>query len=287
MKKFLFKAFIFLLPITILILSFLLLPTPTPVSLVSNKIKDGHKLLLETSAPRIVLVGGSNLSIHIDTERIESEFNMPVINMGISAGLGLGRAMYDILPYMQKDDILIIAGEYRQFTHWWNGTDLAVGIAFDMHQYSWSLPHQPYLQGQAKSVFVSYLKYKLTETKKNLHNPISNTDTENEPIKPVGFIGNLNPDYLTRFILLTNAFFERGVRVLVTYPTYEEISFHNSESTIYELDAALRKIPHIEVISVPETYCFSGEYMRDVIHANDVGRELRTKLLIEDLKIIL
>jgi hypothetical protein len=73
--------------------------------------------------------------------------------------------------------------------------------------------------------------------------------------------------------------------VLISYPSYEAVSFSNSEKTIHEIDSALRTNKNVTVISKPEDYRFSIEYIYDdVHHLNAQGRRLRTQQLVEDLR---
>ena len=44
--------------------------------------------LENTKGPKIVLIGNSNLAFGINSEKIEEEMGMPVINMGLHGGLG-------------------------------------------------------------------------------------------------------------------------------------------------------------------------------------------------------
>ncbi|GHV25705.1 hypothetical protein AGMMS4952_04160 [Spirochaetia bacterium] len=73
--------------------------------------------------------------------------------------------------------------------------------------------------------------------------------------------------------------------MLISYPSYEEVSYQNSADTIHEIDAALRTKENITVISSPDNYCFPTEYFYDTkYHLNAKGREIRTARLIQDLK---
>ena len=44
--------------------------------------------LRQINEPKIILVGNSNLSFGIFSDLIETEFNMPVVNLGLHGGLG-------------------------------------------------------------------------------------------------------------------------------------------------------------------------------------------------------
>jgi hypothetical protein len=80
-------------------------------------------------------------------------------------------------------------------------------------------------------------------------------------------------------------FVERGVRVLISYPSFEEPVFAASEAFIRELDAAFRAHKALTVISSPADYAFPRDCFYDTsYHLNAKGRELRTARLIRDLE---
>jgi len=82
---------------------------------------------LETEkSPKIVLIGGSNLAFGMDSKTLSQYYNMPVINMGLHAGIGLRFLLEEIKPYIKKNDIVIIIPEYSHFydTYLGTGSDL-------------------------------------------------------------------------------------------------------------------------------------------------------------------
>ena len=73
-------------------------------------------------SPKIVLIGGSNIAFGMDSKTISEYYNMPVINMGLHAGIGLRFFLEAIKPYMKENDILIIIPEYSHFYNIYLGT---------------------------------------------------------------------------------------------------------------------------------------------------------------------
>lgn len=65
--------------------------------------------------PKVVLVGGSNLAYGIDSAMIEKELRMPVVNMGITAGLGFKYHLESIRGRVSRGDIVIASPEYHHF----------------------------------------------------------------------------------------------------------------------------------------------------------------------------
>lgn len=77
-----------------------------------NGIHYKHELLKVTSSPRLLLHGGSNIAFGIDSEKLEKELSIPVINLGIHAGLGATFIIEDLKSIMQPNDLIILSPEY-------------------------------------------------------------------------------------------------------------------------------------------------------------------------------
>ncbi|GHU71251.1 hypothetical protein FACS189450_06980 [Spirochaetia bacterium] len=257
---------------------------------------DKHQRLANTVSPRIVLIGGSNLAFGIDSKAIQDILNIPVVNTGIHAGIGLGRMLDDAAPFLHTGDIVVIAPEYSHFTSDWNGRYAAYELIFDIHRYP-LLMHQP-LYGPPVD-FPVYVKNKLLSLIPRQPNPLAYTrdgfneygdyvkhlEQENQPVTLAEPIGEINTQYLSSFFKLVDHLTGQGIRVIITYPSYEEISFQNSTETIHKIDTALRGKENITVISSPDNYCFPTRYFYDsAYHLNAKGREVRTEQLIQDLK---
>ncbi|MCD7849551.1 MAG: hypothetical protein LUH63_07290 [Parabacteroides sp.] len=72
--------------------------------------------LSETSSPRIVFIGGSNLAFGLHSSLIKDSLNIEPVNMGIHAGIGLNYMLKEVTPYLTEKDILVIVPEYEQFS---------------------------------------------------------------------------------------------------------------------------------------------------------------------------
>ena len=281
---------------TILIIVLLL---PTLEDSYYRAILDKHRILENAKSPKIVLAGGSNITFSIDSAAIQKTFDIPVVNIGIFASIGLGRILDDVSSFLNSGDILVIAPEYEHFINMWNGNADAFSLIFNTRQYRllWS----PYYYGVPVN-FNAYLLYRLKVAVARYlpqipSRPLSrygfneygdyiqHLTMENQPITPAGNIGAVNPVYLTYFSRLIDNLTSRGITVVLSYPCYEEESFRNSAGTIAALDAAFRSKESLRVISKPEDYCFpAGLFYDTQYHLNAEGRTLRTKQLIADLE---
>ncbi|GEM_PF-1809078 len=74
-----------------------------------------EELLQNTSSPKIIIIGGSNTVFNVDCREISRAIGLPVVNMGLHAGLGLHFMLNEVEPYLQAGDIVLIIPEYDQF----------------------------------------------------------------------------------------------------------------------------------------------------------------------------
>ncbi|MDR0599170.1 MAG: hypothetical protein LBG84_03690 [Treponema sp.] len=301
MKKFFIRIFIFYILLLGSIPAVILL-FPLPENSYTLAIIDKNHILADTGSPKIVLVGGSNLGFGVDSAAIQSAFHLPVVNMGLHAGFGLGRILDDVSPFLRTGDILIIVAEYSHFTSNWNGVKETYELIFDARQFRllWS----PYY-GPSKE-FPAYLKsfqgrFLIKRSAPRDHPPVYSRDGFNEYGDFVKHLKNKNlpftPDapkensevpnrlYLDHFFQFVDDFSSRGITVLLSYPSYEEQSFRNNAELIQELDQAFRGKINLRVISKPESYCFpTGLFYDTAYHLNAEGRVIRTERLIQDLE---
>ena len=137
MKQFLFRIAL-LLVIVLAVLTLVLFAIP------NNKIPDNslfashdkHQRLESLSSPKIVLVGGSNLPFGIKSEMIEEAMGLPVVNMGLHAGLGMNFILSEVEEDIHKGDVVVVSLEYHHFlsSTMYNGEDVLAALLFDVNR---------------------------------------------------------------------------------------------------------------------------------------------------------
>jgi hypothetical protein len=295
MKKLFLKSAILLLPC--FILPMLPIMSRTSPDNFFFALMDKHDYMAKITGKKIVLAGGSNAAFGIDSDKIEKELNIPVVNVGLHAAIGIARILDDISQYLNSGDILIITPEYHNFNSNWNGGKEAYYYIIDVRQYQLLL-NPPYYM--APPGFFEYYQeriinflpgFKIQDSSRYSFNKFG--DYANHLKDPIQChshevlvsIGAINYSDIVKFEKIIDDFTDRGIKVLLSYPAYEEESFINSIDSIHELDEILREIKNLTVISSPENYKFTSEYIFDsAYHLNASGREKRTAQLIEDLQ---
>lgn len=137
MKRFLVRLLL-LLAIVAMLLTAVLLLVP------NNKISDNslfasydkHQRLSSLKSPKIVLVGGSNLPFSVKSKMIEDSLGMPVVDMGLHAGLGMNYILSEVEKDIHKGDVVVVSLEYQHFLNktMFNGEDLLAALLFDVNR---------------------------------------------------------------------------------------------------------------------------------------------------------
>ena len=135
MKKFLQKSILFLLIPAVVLFAIAYFTPATPRAATSLLFSQIDKIqLLETAqSPRIILIGGSNLSFGIDSSLIEEELGYNLVNTGIHATIGLKFMMDSVIDHVRPGDIVVLIPEYSQFfgRYAYGGEEL-LRIVFDV-----------------------------------------------------------------------------------------------------------------------------------------------------------
>lgn len=76
---------------------------------------DKHVRLQNIRSPKIILVGGSNVALGVDSELLESLLQKPVVNMAFGCTVGLRYMLEEIKQELAPGDVVLIMPEYDYF----------------------------------------------------------------------------------------------------------------------------------------------------------------------------
>jgi len=285
----------------------LLLPT-TPrasKSLLFAEIKK-DSLLANVSFPRIIFVGGSNLSFGLNSQTIKDSLNINPINTAIHVGVGIKYMLENTMQYAKKGDIIVIVPEYLLFYRDWSfGSEELLRTIFDCNKKNLRLLNFkqiykcfPYT---GKLILSKFDRKEYFNVKENdmysvnsfnkygdvdAHWYLENRHNEFKPYETID-ITTYNPKVMTEMKHIVNKLQEKGCIVLITYPCYQETSFNNTKEAIKKVEEEYQT-NGFTVLGTPQKYMMPDSLMfNSPYHVNKQGVERRTKLLIEDLKIAL
>lgn len=83
---------------------------------------DKHAALDRAKSPKIVFVGGSNLALGLNSERLHAATGRDVVNMGVSRLFGLRYCLEEVKETVQPGDTIVIVPEYENFYGEMNGS---------------------------------------------------------------------------------------------------------------------------------------------------------------------
>lgn len=301
MKKFILRIILFFSLLKLLLLSCLLLP-PTPKAekyLLFAKIHKDY-LLKNVESPRIIFVGGSNLSFGINSKTIQKSLGLNPINTGLHAGIGLIYMLDSVLPYVHSGDIIIVAPEYSHFYGGYGyGSEELLRIVMDVspadlrrlriRQWINIIPYFPkYSLSKLKPS--EYLNVReSTIYGVNSFNEFGDVHTHwqltKQQFKPYEEIsGKFDSSVISKLSDFQIKLIKKGAILFITFPGLQSTSFDNSRTQIMQVETELRRkkfclIGTPQEYKMPESLMFNTPY-----HLSKKGMNYRTQLLINDLK---
>jgi hypothetical protein len=266
------------------------------------------KLLKNTPSPRIILIGGSNVSFGIDAELMQQRLGIPVINDGLHAGLGIA-PLRELQEYIRPGDVIIISLEYQLFSN----SDVMEGdLAFLSDWIEYSPRRIKYLSHpwrQAPGLYATMLQRKVNREVNTILFGGSLDELRNVFIGTQynlngDFIGHLNQASTPRskipfepypvfsvqkdiFIFLEDfhqAAHEKGAEVYFAAPASRKSNCDTTGQTslanffkLFDERSSIPVLTPLDEVCLPDKYFFDTAY-----HLNAEGRRVRTQHLIEN-----
>jgi len=317
-KKFLLKVVIFvaLFSATLVLSVYFIPPDVSIKDSFLYSIIDRHEMLRTRNSPKLVFVGGSNLIFGLESKKISEAYGISVVNMGTPATVGLKYTLNDIKPFINKGDIIVVVPEYHFFLR--NGlfdgqTDLLY-ILFDIYpegkvhiqfgQWMHLLRFLPNYVREKTRPFIKYRILSLNPTPNHNQNSVTNVYSRkalNEYGEVAGLWNKGNvpfpPSFLEGEVDMKAIYFmnryndyvkSKGARLYFLYPCYQAKSYDMSLHFINQLSNQLGKNLSFKILAKPERYRFPDNLFFDqYYHLNKNGADIRTKKVIEDLRLVL
>ncbi len=300
MKSFLLKIALFLGILAVILAVGLALPaTPRARTSLLFSMPKKDSLLRYVKSPRIVLVGGSNVSMSLDSQTIKDSIGRNPINTGVHAAIGLVYMLDHTFPGIKKGDVVVVIPEYDQlFGDFAYGANELFRTVFDVRQTNlntlrWKQIKNTYEFLPAYAVS----KYMPSEYKTLGGDAVYLRDAFNsygdcykrlenrEPNELVfGHIDRpFNPEIITILKDFETKVKAKGASMIVAFPAFEQRSYDNSADKIREVEKAYRD-NHFTVVGNPQKYRFPNELMYDTpYHLSTKGVQIRTQMLIAEL----
>jgi hypothetical protein len=303
MRKLLLK-FLLILPILFfLLISSIILPPNKSIkntNLFALPVKDS--LLENTDSPRIIFIGGSNLSFGLNCQLIKDSLHLNPINTGIHAGIGLKFMLTNSLKYIRDSDIVILSPEYEQFYgDIADGNIVLLSVIIDVLHSSKDCDNiqliklMRYVPEYAAAKLKLWNYYKKVDTTnvgivdKNSFNCYGDAYIHWSMLKPTNvqpthISGKFNSELLPILKEFELQVHSKNAHIFITFPGFQKTAYDMNISKIKEIEVRLKEngfylLDSPERFSIADSLIFNTSY-----HLTKKGTDYRTSLLIEDLK---
>jgi hypothetical protein len=261
---------------------------------------DKEKLLDSISSPRVIFVGGSSLAFGIDSKCISHSLGLPVVNMGLHAGLGLDFILNEAKSGLKSGDIIVLSTEYylKKAGHpkvkaqllEANPTAIKhiLSSPFDYIRLN-SLYMQRYLKlsfnsfrgSKKESIHPVYSRSAFNSFGDNIAHLKSTGKPHFDLVNsyPKRYDEEIND--LNNFIDYANS---RGSKVFYLFPNCPQQVYDMQKAAILRFERDMKSGLKCPILNntqsqlFPDSLCFDTMY-----HLNKHGRDLKTKIIIQTL----
>ena len=249
--------------------------------------------------PKIVLIGDSNLAYGIDSQLIEEQIGMPVVNMGLHGGLGN-------VFHEQMAKLNVCEGDIYVVCHS-NYYDMGIidnyalaWLTIENHPRLWRILRTEDVWPMMKD-FPIYLKKSIAremdgtrnqEDGRSLFNEYGDRCDERTETQPGIFDKDLayvvpyvTDETMARLNELSEYLSERGAELVIAGFPIADGEKTPKEPSVQDFQEGLEQRAKFPIISDFEDYKFEYKYFyNSTLHLTDEGTKLRTEQLIKDLK---
>ena len=259
---------------------------------------DKHQRIDSIKESKLILAGGSNLVFGIDSQIIEQQLKIPVVNLGLQASLGLNFILNELEDVAKKGDIIVLSIEHsvtakgnkelQKMTSYYN--PFARKYYNKEHDQRFKkvivfIESQHIVFKKTISKYIEKLKNDPVYTRNALNkygDGIYHLDLPSQSVLGSRSILNSNRDTeITLLNQFNNKMKKRGVSVLFSYGAYEIEEFEKNKKTLHKIHQDFKNKLEIEMITNLEDFVYPTSYFYDsVYHLNKTGREIHTKNVI-------
>jgi hypothetical protein len=307
MKLFILKTILFIIPIiTLSIIVYKLVPKKElDTQNYLGAIIDKHERLSTIKSPCIILAGGSNLAFGINSELIEKELKIPIVNLGLHGGLGLEFMLGELKSSIKERDTVYLSTEY------W------LSIKGDERLKRLASKLFPESKDYYPTNFTQNLSMEIDETRMlilgNESNEMPNAiQPSNDTIfmdiysrkafnsygdeiahlnQRSSFKSNQKKIHYSKWhgIELINEFYEfakqKNVSVYFLFPCFPKSEYNLNKQAIDRLVNDIENELNVPVVNNSYDFIYEDSLFFDTqYHLNKSGRELRTQKLISIIK---
>ncbi len=262
---------------------------------------DKHNRLDHFENNRFLIIGGSNLTFGINSELIENNLNLNVVNLSLHGGLGAEFIVKEAIASIRKGDKVLLSLEYPLFDGSYQPDYDLIYLTQKIYPVSKEFYKIPI---RAKFfLFQERFHKSFKKENRNVHvDSIYSRDSFNKYGDEIGHLTKRKPNYWINDVEWLSKNLKRseslimklnrkcndiGAKLYLAYPTYAYSSYCKNKNEIVKLSKRLRvDLKGLNIINDPETFVFNDSLFYDTpYHLSNYGRERRTYILINIVKL--
>lgn len=308
MRMFLKKIFLFLLAWSFVFLSAFAIVQCLPPQFTTSDhaaLLDKYERLCSVQEPKIILLGGSSLTFGMDSETLEKNMQMPVVNFGLHASIKPAFYLNLSDDNINAGDVVVLCFEYVGYSDYHS---IPFDYLYTLENYPafWrAVPVHEY-KFLAADYFDQYAVKKIKRMLRNEDRPetITNFVYRRDAFNAWGDVVYYRPDLRDtkfkkeytfktssigpRVIKHFNRYYasakKQGAQVFISFPPIAKNAIEYDLNAIQEFQTTLDEKLDIPIISKITDYIYEDKYFFDTYyHLNEQGVSLRTEQLQKDL----
>ena len=264
---------------------------------------------------KILIVGGSSALFGISAAQIEQAINIPTINFGVHALMGLEQNLERAKLVAKPNDIILLALEYVQYkyNHHLNQVEITSILVQDPANFHnlpiakkieimFSIPlkellrriymriHPPVLLLGTRSDLIAYNPESFNKNgdvtlNKKIHKTQKQLQARSNPERHKNFDKNA-----TAWGIITDFYNwckKNKIKIIVTFPSFLYHQAYNSKDEKEFFDYVLKfyKNLGVDILGTPYDFMYDNQFFYDSnYHLNDVGTRKHTNSIIMLLK---
>jgi len=296
--KLLQNILLFLFPIIIMVLIINLKNNNNDQNDYMKAIVNKHYRANKINKPKLIFSGGSNLAFGLDSKKVEKQIGLPVVNMGLHAGLGLDFILKELMDVSKPYDIIVFSPEYSISPDGQYGLKKQTAIHLNKCKKYYSTNISKEISRQINDLrnLIKKPKLSLEEvfSKESIYKSSSfdnygdiNGNKFQDRLLDIG-TENLNRSWsskLKSIKMLKEYASKNKIEIFFLYPSYNLSSYEKNEVEINNYANQIQKELNFNTLGKPIDQVFEDSLFYDYYyHLNNIGRQKRTQKVIKKLK---
>lgn len=259
--------------------------------------QDKHQRIEQIKQPKLIISGGSNTVFGIDSKTLQDSLGVPVVNLGLHAGLGIQFILNELKSVIKNGDVVLLSFEYFIGDGDYNLKKFTSKLYPKANAYY----NKDFMNELSASIYttrqgvVGFFKAQKNKDKTSVYS----RNGFNEYGDLVSYLNQTAPNVLKNRnelqfkkwegITWLNAFNQfakaKNVTVYLMFPSYPKTEYERNKNVIQQLYIDLNNNLNFNLLGTPQDFVFDDKFFFDTVyHLNGEGRILKTKRLLDLIK---